>query len=103
MPLAINVGQNRTSVSLLIACRENHPASCAGTVQLELAGEVVSPELAFSGPNRRRYPLMTEADRPLPPQAERNRPWCGSGRATTGAPKNDAFPASMLLSASFLF
>jgi Ca2+-binding RTX toxin-like protein len=105
VPLSIHVAGNRTSVSVTVGCRENHPASCTGTVQLELAGEAISPELAFSGPNRHRYGLMTEASRPLPPGAERSDDPVVRVRSqnSAGAPTNDAFPASKLLSDSLLF
>ena len=48
---------------------------------------------------------MTEATRPLPPGAERSDDLVVRVRSqdSTGAPTNDAFPASMLLSASLLF
>jgi hypothetical protein len=86
-------------------CRENHPASCTGTAQLELADEAVTPELAFSGPNRYRFVLTTEAARPLPPGAERSDALMVRVRSqnSAGAPTNDAFPASMLLSVPLLF
>lgn len=105
VPLSIKVGDNGTSVSLLLGCRENHPASCVGTAQLEFAGEAVSPELAFSGPNRYRFVLMTEAARPLPPGAERGDELVVRVRShnAAGALTDDGFAASMLLSASLLF
>lgn len=105
VPLEIHVADNRTSVSLLVGCRENHPASCTGTVQLELAGEAISPEVVFSGPNRHRYGLTAEADRPLPQGAERREDFVVRVRSksSTGAPTNDAFPAPMLFSALVLF
>lgn len=105
VPLEIHVADNRTSVSLIVGCRENHPASCRGTVQLEIGGEAVSPEIAFSGPNRHRYGLTAEADRPLPQGAERREDFVVRVRAesSTGAPTNDAFPAPMLFSALVLF
>jgi hypothetical protein len=105
IPLAIQVADNGTTVSLSFGCRENHPASCTGTAQLEFAGEAVGPELAFSGPNRYRFGWVTEATRPLPPGAERSDDLVVRVRSqdSAGAPTNDAFPASMLLSASLLF
>jgi Ca2+-binding RTX toxin-like protein len=105
VPFAIQVADNGTTVSLSLACRENHPASCTGTAQLEFAGEAIGPEVAFSGPNRYRFGWVTEADRPLPPGAERSDDLVVRVRSqdSAGAPTNDAFPASMLLSASLLF
>ena len=105
VPLAIKVRGNGTTVSLSLGCRENHPASCTGTAQLEFAGEAVSPELAFNGPNRYRFVLMTEAGRPLPPGAERSDELVVRirSRDAAGATTSDAFPASMLLGAPVLF
>jgi hypothetical protein len=105
VPFAIKVGDNGTTVSLSLGCRENHAASCTGTAQLEFAGEAVGPELAFSGPNRYRFGLMIETERPLPPGAERSDDLVVRVRSrdSAGAATNDAFPASMLLSASLVF
>jgi hypothetical protein len=105
VPLAIQVADNGTTVSLSLGCRENHPASCTGTAQLEFAGEAVGPELAFNGPNRYRFGWVTEAGRPLPPGAEHSDDLVVRVRSqdSAGVPTNDAFSASMLLSASLLF
>jgi Ca2+-binding RTX toxin-like protein len=105
VPFAIQVADNRTTVWLSLGCRENHPSTCIGTAQLEFAGEAVGPELAFSGPNRYRFGLMTEAGRPLPPDAERGDDLVVRVRSqdSAGAPTNNAFAASMLLSSPLLF
>ena len=98
-------GQPDVGLVRLVGCRENHPASCTGTVQLELAGEAISPEVVFSGPNRHRYGLTAaEADRPLPQGAERREDFVVRVRSksSTGTPTNDAFPAPMLFSALVL-
>jgi Ca2+-binding RTX toxin-like protein len=103
--LSIHVADNRTSVSVTVGCRENHPAVCTGTVQLEFAGEAISPEVAFSGPNRHRYVLVTETSSPLSRGAEHSDDLVVRVRSqnSAGAPTNDAFPAATLLSASLLF
>ena len=105
IPLEVNVADNRTSISLVVGCRENHPATCAGTVQLELGGEAISPELTFSGPNRHRYVVTTEASRPLPPRVELRDDFIVRVRARSaaGAPTNDAFAAPTLLNGSPFF
>ena len=105
VPLDLKVADSRTNVSLTIGCRENHPASCTGTVQLELAGETITPEVAFSGLNRHRYVLMTEVTQPLPPQVERREDFVVRVRShsATGEPTNDAFPVPRPLTASLLF
>ena len=99
VPLSLNVADDGTSVSLTVGCRENHPASCAGTVQLELGGEAVTPEVAFSGPNRHRYFVTAEANPPLPPGAAHRDDLVVRVRAqsATGGPTNDTFAAPTLL------
>jgi hypothetical protein len=95
-PVALELSPDGASV--LVGCREGHPAACAGTVQLELGGEAISPEVAFSGANRHRSVVMTGTFEPLPPGATRSSNLVVRIRShsAAGAPTDQPFPAPIL-------
>jgi hypothetical protein len=98
VPLEVDTAEGGTRVSLLVGCREGHPAACAGTVQLELGGEPISPEKAFSSRNRQRFFVRLESSRPLPPppQIRSNLVVRVRAHSAAGAPTDDAFPMARL-------
>ena len=66
VPLEFGSAAGSTSASLLIGCREAHPAACEGTVQLELEGRALSEEHPFIFANRHRFVVQLDTTEPMP-------------------------------------
>jgi hypothetical protein len=66
VPLEFRTAAGDTHASLLIGCREAHPAACEGTVQLELGGSAVSEERPFTFANRHRFVVQLDTTGPMP-------------------------------------
>ena len=66
VPLEFSSAAGSTSASLLIGCREAHPAACEGTVQLELEGRALSEEHPFIFANRHRFVVQLDTTEPMP-------------------------------------
>lgn len=102
VPLVFSTGMAGTPVSLLLGCRESHPAACAGTVQLELDGSAVSEERPFTFANRHRFVVQLDTTEPMP----------GDGAGVVvrirapdagGKPTDESYPvATMLVGDPFL-
>ena len=89
-------------VSLLLACREAHPAACAGTVQLELDGRALSDERPFTFANRHRFLVQVDPYEPLSTYPDRLVVRIRA-RDANGAPTDDSYPlAHMLVNDPFL-
>jgi hypothetical protein len=65
VPLELASGTGSTQTSLLLGCREAHPAACSGTVQLELDGSALTDERPFTFANRHRIVIQLDHE-PLP-------------------------------------
>jgi hypothetical protein len=101
-PVPLQIGTpfgDGTFVTVLLGCREGHPASCRGTIQLELRGDPITPEVAFTGANRHRWVIGLGLDPPLPPSAEPGSDLIARVRSydAAGAPTDEAIPATSLL------
>jgi hypothetical protein len=89
-------------VSLLLGCREAHPAACAGTVQLELDGKALSDERPFTFANRHRFVVQVDLHEPLSADSDRLVVRIRA-RDAVGAPTDDSYPvAQMLVNDPFL-
>src|SRR4029078_11468416 len=67
VPVAIFPGPfEPPQASVLVGCREKHPAPCAGTVQLEAGCSPLSEEVAFTGAERHRLSVRVLISSPLP-------------------------------------
>jgi hypothetical protein len=89
-------------VSLLLGCREEHRAACAGTVQLEVDGRALSDERPFTFANRHRFGVDLDLNEPAFSDwdrlAVRIRAHDARGTAT-----DDSYPvATMLVDNPFL-
>jgi hypothetical protein len=65
VPLELAAGTGSTTASLLLGCRERHPAACSGTVQLELDGNPLSEERPFTFANRHRFVVQLDTSEPI--------------------------------------
>ena len=85
-----------TTADVLVGCLARHPASaCAGTIQLERAGEPVSAEAPFTSLSGHRQLLTLHTD--VRPEDELALTVRIRSRTASGVPTDDTFPASRLL------
>ena len=101
VPLELSSGTGSPRTSVLMGCREAHPAACAGTVQLELDGRPLTDERPFTFANRHRFVILLDHE-PMPVD------WDGlvvriRAPDPAGAPVDERYPiALMLLGSPFL-
>jgi RTX calcium-binding nonapeptide repeat (4 copies) len=97
VPLEFSAAEQRAS--LLLGCREGHPAACSGTVQLELDGRAISEQLPFTGANRHRWVMMVDTTDPVPGGASERPDLVVRIRAenSSGAATDDRYPVPTLL------
>jgi RTX calcium-binding nonapeptide repeat (4 copies) len=101
VPLWLNVWQDSTGATVVdagVACLERQPArACEGKLQLELDGQPVSPETAFTGLSGHRQLVLLHPSRNLDPARTLDLAVRVRSRTAAGAPTDDLFPASALL------
>ncbi len=97
VPLAFFTGPTGSAqVSLLLGCREAHPAACGGTVQLELDGRALSEERPFTFANRHRFVVPLDTSEPMSADWDRLVVRI-RGRSADGAPTDDRYPLQTML------
>jgi hypothetical protein len=95
VPVELSTGTGSTSSSLLLGCREAHPAACTGTVQLELDGRPLTEERPFTFSNRHRFVVLLDHE-PMPAD------WGGlvvriRAPDAAGVPVDQSYPIALML------
>ena len=101
VPLWLNVFQDSTGgtiAGVVVGCLERRPArACEATVVLELGGSPVSEEARVTSISGHRQVVQPALTRALMPGEEFGLVVRIRSRTATGAPTDEAFPASVLL------
>ena len=101
VPMSLNMWQDSRGVTradVLIGCLARRPAqACGGTVQLELAGEPISPQVTFTSLSGHRQGVGLELDPAVQPTRANDVAVRVRSQTGAGDPTDDLFPATSLL------
>jgi RTX calcium-binding nonapeptide repeat (4 copies) len=99
IPLEFYAAGGAQTASFSLGCREEHPAECVGTAQLEIGDRPLTEEQPFTYANRHRLVILMDTLEPMPLDWATRPDLAIRIRASdaAGAPTDDRYPVQSML------